>query len=256
MTAKRDFESRVAFSRLLSFYIVKSMLVREILENIQYKQDIATDIWYIVAAVVMSSVNKPEDIKHIYDIINERVDKMENMTIEEKNKLIAAIVLKLREAILKSYIIIGFPKTINTLQQLADATPEKIKALLPNKPLRKEDSWSDIQNERQRGKALFGTIYERHTDKVIKNMYNAHPDLAQTALYQLYGPTLSETSVLNAKETSLVTVAGLMITNVPLQLVGHSYGAIHNGATQADIKYVQSIVSELGDHYKFPVAKL
>ena len=103
---------------------------------------------------------------------------------------------------------------------------------------------------------LFGAIYERHTEKVIKNMYSTHPDLAQTALYQLYGPTLSETSVLNAKETSLVTVAGLMITNVPLQLVGHSHGAIHNGATQEDIKRVQSIVSVLGDHYRFPVAKL
>lgn len=87
-------------------------------------------------------------------------------------------------------------------------------------------------------------------------MYSTHPDLVQTALYQLYGPTLSETSVLNARETSLVTVAGLMITNVPLQLIGHSHGAIHNGATQEDIKHVQSIVSVLGDHYRFPVAKL
>ncbi|KAI8643622.1 AhpD-like protein [Parasitella parasitica] len=232
------------------------MSVREILENIQYKQDIATDIWYIVAAVVMSAVNKPEDVSHVYNIISERVERTKDMTIEEKNRLIAAIVLKLREAILKSYIIIGFPKTINTLQQLANATPEKIKTLLPKKPLRKEESWSDVQNERQRGKALFGAIYERHTDKVIKNMYNTHPDLAQTALYQLYGPTLGETSVLNAKETSLVTVAGLMITNVPLQLVGHSYGALHNGASQSDIQHVQSIVSELGAHYKFPVAKL
>lgn len=58
----------------------------------------------------MSSVNKPEDVKHIYDIISERVDQKQEMSREAKNKLIAAIVLKLREAILKSYIIIGFPK--------------------------------------------------------------------------------------------------------------------------------------------------
>ncbi|GAN07385.1 conserved hypothetical protein [Mucor ambiguus] len=232
------------------------MSVREILESIHYEQDIVNDIWYIVAAVVMSSVNKPEDVKHVYDIIAQRVYQKQDLSKEAKNKLMAAVVLKLREAILKSYIIIGFPKTINTLQQLANATPTDIKALLPDKPLRKEESWSDVQNERQRGRSLFGTIYERHTDKVIKNMYSTHPDLAQTALNQLYGPTLSETSVLNARETSLVTVAGLMITNVPLQLVGHSHGAIHNGATQQDIKHVQSIVTALGDYYRFPVAKL
>lgn len=60
----------------------------------------------------MSSVNKPEDVKHVYNIITERVELKQNMTKEEKNKLIARIVLKLREAILKSYIIIGFPKVI------------------------------------------------------------------------------------------------------------------------------------------------
>lgn len=60
----------------------------------------------------MSSVNKPEDVKHVYNITAERVEQNQNLTKEEKNKLIARIVLKLREAILKSYIIIGFPKVI------------------------------------------------------------------------------------------------------------------------------------------------
>ncbi|RCH81623.1 hypothetical protein CU098_008742 [Rhizopus stolonifer] len=87
-------------------------------------------------------------------------------------------------------------------------------------------------------------------------MYTSHPDLAQTALYQLYGPTLGETSVLNAKETSLVTVAGLMIQNVPLQLVGHAHGALHNGASQKEVQRVQSIVSTLAEYYESPMAKL
>ncbi|GAA5796996.1 hypothetical protein HPULCUR_002374 [Helicostylum pulchrum] len=232
------------------------MSLQIILEEIEYDQDMAHDLWYLVAAVVMSSVNQPGDVKLVYQIISDRIDLLENKTRVEKNHLLASIVLKLREAILKSYIIIGFPKTINTLQQLANVTPDHIKALLPNKPLRKEETWSDVQNERQRGRSLFGKIYNRHTDKVIRNMYSTHPDLAQTALHQLYGPTLGETSVLDARETSLVTVAGLMIQNIPLQLVGHSHGAIHNGATKEDINRVQSIVSAMADYYKTPIAKL
>jgi alkylhydroperoxidase/carboxymuconolactone decarboxylase family protein YurZ len=87
-------------------------------------------------------------------------------------------------------------------------------------------------------------------------MAESHPDLAQTALYHLYGPTLGETSVLDARETSLLTVAALMITNIPLQLVGHSHGALHNGATKDDLVRIQSIVSILADYYNLPLAKL
>ncbi|KAI9483018.1 MAG: AhpD-like protein [Benjaminiella poitrasii] len=234
------------------------MTLRQILKNLEHNQDILNDFWYIIAAVVISSVNKPDDIQFVYYAIVDQIENSSNLlSKEEKNKLIASVILRLREAILKSYIIIGFPKTINTLQQLANVTPEDIKALLPTKPLRKEESWSEVQHERQRGKTLFSKIYDRHTDKVIKNMYSTHPDLAQTALHQLYGPTLSETSILNAKETSLVTVAGLMIQDIPLQLVGHSHGALHNGATEKDLKRVETIVSNLADYYHcHSIAKL
>lgn len=58
----------------------------------------------------MSSVNRPEDIQHVYAIIDHRVDSIPNLARVEKNKLLANIVLKLREAILKSYIATGFPK--------------------------------------------------------------------------------------------------------------------------------------------------
>ncbi|KAI7907800.1 uncharacterized protein BX663DRAFT_528501 [Cokeromyces recurvatus] len=205
----------------------------QILENLEHdEQNILNDVWYIIAAVVISSVNKPNDIQIVYQVISDKIDKMNHLSKEEKNQLFAKIILRLREAILKSFVIIGFPKTINTLQQLANITPDNIKTLLPTKPI-------------------------RHTDKVLKNMYNTHPDLAQTALNQLYGPILSETSILNAKDTSLITVAGLMIQDIPLQLVGHSHGAIHNGASKDDLMRVEAIVSILADYYQcYSIAKL
>lgn len=87
-------------------------------------------------------------------------------------------------------------------------------------------------------------------------MYSFHPDLAQTALNQLYGPTLSEVSVLSPKETSMVVVAGLMMQNVRPQLIGHFRGAFHNGATEEEMNRLQSIVVALADYYKTPIAKL
>jgi hypothetical protein len=52
-------------------------------------------------------VNRPEDIKHVYSVISERIDKSNN---GNNDQLKAKVVLRLREAILKSYIITGFPK--------------------------------------------------------------------------------------------------------------------------------------------------
>lgn len=121
---------------------------------------------------------------------------------------------------------------------------------------RKEDTWSDVQLQRQRGEKLFDTIYGRYTEKVIHNMCSSHPDLAQTALHHLYGPTLSDESILSAKETSLVVVASLIVQNVPLQLKGHRYGAINNGATESEIKKLESLVYELAEYYKAHTGKL
>ncbi|KAG1047454.1 hypothetical protein G6F43_010094 [Rhizopus delemar] len=228
---------------------VKNILLRALEQG----SDISKDTWYIASVSVMASVNHPEDVRDVYDVISNHINQMQGKSQSVKNDLMSKIVLRMREAALKSHVIIGFPKTINVLQHLADVTPDIIKSLLPKKPLRKEETWSDVQFQRQRGKELFDKIYSRHTEKVIKNMYSTHPDLAQTALHHLYGPILSDVSVLNPKETSLVVVAGLMAENIPLQLKGHRYGAIHNGATEQEIRKVESLVSELADHYKIPI---
>ncbi|EIE83890.1 hypothetical protein RO3G_08595 [Rhizopus delemar RA 99-880] len=204
---------------------VKNILLRALEQG----SDISKDTWYIASVSVMASVNHPEDVRDVYDVISNHINQMQGKSQSVKNDLMSKIVLRMREAALKSHVIIGFPKTINVLQHLADVTPDTIKSLLPKKPL------------------------SRHTEKVIKNMYSTHPDLAQTALHHLYGPILSDISVLNPKETSLVVVAGLMAENIPLQLKGHRYGAIHNGATEQEIRKVESLVSELADHYKIPI---
>lgn len=59
---------------------------------------------------VMSSVNRPEDVVYVYEEISNQVNSFGNLSGLEKNKLMASIVLKMREAILKSYIATGFPK--------------------------------------------------------------------------------------------------------------------------------------------------
>ncbi|KAI8882648.1 hypothetical protein K501DRAFT_220847 [Backusella circina FSU 941] len=226
------------------------MGLESVLKQFEFLSDISKDNWYLIVSAVITAVNQPQDVQHVYSFISEQVKKSNG-----EDKVLAQVVLRIREAVLKSFVIIGFPKTINTLNSLRQIVPDSVNDLLPKSPIRKEETWSDIQAQRQRGKELFERIYERHSDRVMQSMDNAYPDLAQTALYHLYGPMLGETSVLNAKEASFVTVACLMIENLPLQLAGHVHGAVHNGATKEEMDRVATMVCALGEYYNVEVAK-
>ncbi|KAJ8652083.1 hypothetical protein O0I10_012314 [Lichtheimia ornata] len=207
---------------------------------------ITNQIWYVLAAVVMTSLNRSQDIPQVYEAVEKTVyadDKDKQDT--EKSK----VLLRMREGIFKSFVIIGYPKIINSLQALNTGVSTQVLSKMPSTPIRTESSWNDIIKQRERGQHLFDTIYERHSKKVQENMYTAYPDLGQAAIHQLYGPVLAESSVISAKETSLIMVAGLMLQDVPAQLKGHRYGALHHGATQQDLERLEIMVDIIARHY-------
>ncbi len=55
------------------------------------------------------------------------------------------------------------------------------------------------------------------------------------AINHVYGPILSFVDILDARETSLVTIAALVPQDVQPQLRGHVKGAVANGATAAEV---------------------
>lgn len=65
---------------------------------------------------VMASVNHPEDVKDVYDVISDHVGQIHKNQVS-KDELISKTVLRMREAALKSHVIIGFPK-VRTLMQV------------------------------------------------------------------------------------------------------------------------------------------
>ncbi|KAI9022169.1 hypothetical protein CLU79DRAFT_751466 [Phycomyces nitens] len=205
-------------------------------------------LWCIIAAVVISALNHPKDLAEVYNLVSSSADELE-ISLENKQAEMAKVVLRLREAILKSFIVTGFPKAINTLQSLHDSTPEAIRKLIQTTPLRLENTWEEVSEQRKKGRALFTKIYERHTDLILNHMGSSYPDLAQAALHQLYGSILSEIKVIGAKETSLIMVACLLCDDLPAQLKGHRYGALNNGATRDELGLVESAAKLLCDHY-------
>ena len=140
--------------------------------------------------------------------------------------------------------------------ELRKSTSAPVLAQLPQTPIRKEESWNDYVLQRARGQALFDTIYDRHTKRVMQSMADAYPDLAQSALHHLYGPLLSEGAILTPRETSLIVVTGTFAMCVPSQLRGHIYGALHNGAVKVDIERLYNTVLLFCRHYGTPVPPL
>ena len=66
-------------------------------------------------------------------------------------------------------------------------------------------------------------------------------DLGNTARL-MYGYILSNTNVLNARESSYVLLAGLIPQDVNAQLKGHLQGARNHGSTEEEVRAVRQVV--------------
>ncbi|KAI9266454.1 hypothetical protein BDA99DRAFT_505687 [Phascolomyces articulosus] len=219
------------------------------------KNDPLNDLWYIVACSAITSLNHPEDVEPVYKLVEQTIDESSKLSASEKEDAKVKAVLRMREGILKSFIASGFPKTINGLRHLHIATPDYIRTRLPQTPVRHEESWEEISQQRKRGKALFAKIYDKHSERVTNDMFTYYPDLAYVAINQLYGPVVSHTSVLSGKESSLILVTGLKAQDIALQLRGHAWGAIHQGATRDELSKINTMVNLLCQHYGVAVPK-
>ncbi|KAI8335308.1 hypothetical protein BC941DRAFT_355186 [Chlamydoabsidia padenii] len=216
------------------------LLLSELPKIYKAGTSITTEAWYLAAAVVITTLNQPQDIPQLY---KQATTDIKSQTEQE------TLVLRLKEGIFKSSPIIGLPKVINALSQLQGALTEDIKQNLPTSSSRSITEWQDIVQQRHRGAALFDKIYDRHASRVRNNLATSYPDLAQVALEDTYGRVLSTGDRVNALDTSFVVLVGLMVQDLPSQLKGHYYGAIHHGATHQQLHCLQTIVERLCQFY-------
>lgn len=193
---------------------------------------------------------------------------------------------KIREAILKIAPISGLPKSINALTALRKVTPNSVKPdLKPRRPcvmapghvsssalVHEDVAGTRFENEAiatldtidgpvsaqslnsnaileqtVRGSDFWSAIYGKIRNRVKAQMYNAYPDLWQYAFNNVYGPILSFTDVLNAKETSLCVVSSLIPQDVNPTLKGHLKGAVNVGASKEELDCLRQLVFDVCD---------
>ncbi|MEK7483930.1 MAG: hypothetical protein AABZ60_06335 [Planctomycetota bacterium] len=134
--------------------------------------------------------------------------------------------MKIQEALLQSYLFLGFPRTINALsavEHLWKTPPQSFEAEVPREVFQK------------RGEMLCQKIYGENYSKLLHHMNTIHPDLKRYMIEEGYGKILSRDFLSPiAREFSILPQ--LIVMNVPKQLHSHLLGALYLGASPNQIE--------------------
>jgi 4-carboxymuconolactone decarboxylase len=149
---------------------------------------------------------------------------------EEARRAIAAGARagEIYEAVLQSYLFLGFPRAIEGLFAV-HAVLERT-AGLPSKAA--DGTPADW---RSAGEALCRKVYGKNYEKLMLTMRGLSPDLADSMILEGYGKTLSRPG-LGAVEREYCVVAILTVTRMERQLRSHAMGAVNVGGSRAGVR--------------------
>jgi len=136
------------------------------------------------------------------------------------------------EALLQSYLFVGYPIALQALSMWRERTgrvaPEKA---TPKDP---PSTW------RKRGEAICEQVYAGQYSKLRKNISRLHPDMERWMLEEGYGKVLSR-SQLDLKVRELCIIGVLVGLDAPQQLYSHLRGALNVGATPEEVELTVDI---------------
>ncbi|KAK4191406.1 hypothetical protein QBC35DRAFT_12235 [Podospora australis] len=218
-----------------------------LLTSIRSRPNLPAHTWYFIAAATLSQLNRPDEIPKVYQFaLKHGPGRADDAAPSHEEKL--RISRRMREALVKVSAIGGVPRTINALLELKNVTPEELldEPQSPSPTGRPNDIYnSPVSQILQRGQTFFESLYGKITKRVMGQMDQSGTEDLGLVARLVYGYILSNTSVLNAVETSFVAIAGLIPLDVNPQLKGHLRGALNGGATVDEVKAVRSIVMEI-----------
>ncbi|KAF9214177.1 hypothetical protein BGZ59_004163 [Podila verticillata] len=153
---------------------------------------------------------------------------------------------RLRESIYKGSVLCGGPYGINALGAVSFALdPELSEAVNSHGPVRGPNSALAPEEYQKRGRDLFQTIYQHHTDPILTKIGNSSQDLVQSILRDTYGKVLADTALTTISETELCLVATLVPLNVPPQLKSHVYGSRNVGVPMEQVQQLVSVADTI-----------
>lgn len=143
---------------------------------------------------------------------------------------------EVEEAILQSYLFVGYPAALNAFARWRELTgrpaPEGV-----------EDAWDAWAG---RGAEVCETVYGSQYGRLRDNVRALHPDMERWMVVEGYGKVLGRPGLaLPVRE--LCIAALLAVLGAPTQLYSHLRGALNAGASADEVEGVLEAVDDLLD---------
>jgi 4-carboxymuconolactone decarboxylase len=142
---------------------------------------------------------------------------------------------EVEEAILQSYLFLGYPTTLQALAVWREVSVEPASI----EPRADAESW------RARGETVCAAVYGGQYERLRENVVRLHPDVEQWMLVEGYGKIIGRPGV-DLKTRELCIIALLASQEAPHQFYSHLRGALQTGSTVAEVdEVVMSVVRSL-----------
>jgi 4-carboxymuconolactone decarboxylase len=142
---------------------------------------------------------------------------------------------EVEEAILQSYLFLGYPVALQALAVWREVVAE---------PASVEHA-ADATMWRGRGEEVCTAVYGGQYDRLRENVVRLHPDVEQWMLLEGYGKIIGRPG-LDLKTRELCIIALLASQEAPHQLFSHLRGALQTGSTVSEVDdVVLSVVRSL-----------
>ncbi|KAG9050850.1 hypothetical protein FS837_001960 [Tulasnella sp. UAMH 9824] len=210
--------------------------------------------WVVVATATLLTTNAPSTMAPLYNFVTRVSDHGlaaeastdASVPLQKKVERVALM----REAGLKCAVLTGIPKVINTLGALREALDSDVKAEMDASQFPRREV-SSQKATRERGAALFESIYNPHSEKLLSKLGRSHPDFPGFIIEHAYGGVLSnpspepnsspsfDTPLISRTLTSALAVACLRAQGgVGPQLTSHVFGLLkaHHEGNQTPIE--------------------
>ena len=144
------------------------------------------------------------------------------------------------ELVLQSYLFAGFPRALNAAREWRRASGRAAPDLDEGTDYALHDAW------RTRGEVTCATVYGPFYEKLRQNIRDLHPALDSWMIVEGYGKVLGRPA-LDLRHRELCIVATCAVARQDRQLHSHLHGALHAGATPADVAATLDAVRDMLD---------
>ena len=159
-----------------------------------------------------------------------RYEELRDLIVKAKSNKIPFS--KLYEALLQNYLFAGYPSALTSLKILKECYP---KIILP------KVADMNLYHFRKMGEVRCRKVYGDKYEKLISNINNFSPELAEWLVLEGYGKVLGRKG-LTFKERELCVVAVLSVLKFEDQLYSHLNGAIR---AKASVNEIENVINNL-----------